>query len=183
MTPNDLRILKALVAVAWADGKVQASESHVLENLLGGFDASDAEKAEIRTYAKTPRSLDADVPVGELTDEDRETLLANAAVLVGADGKQTPEEKAILDKLGALLKFSEQQIASIVESAADGAISLGSRGLIEELSEAHAAKLSRSETCGASRFENIRLLSRADIKAARGDSFAAREHLLVQRLT
>ncbi len=164
MTPNDLRILKALVAVAWADGKVQASESHVLENLLGGFDASDAEKAEIRTYAKTPRSLDADVPVSELTDEDRETLLANAAVLVGADGKQTAEEKAILAKLGALLKFNEQQVASIIESAADGAISLGSRGLIEELSRSSAATLSRAETGEVSPFEKNTPLSRRDTR-------------------
>ncbi|MFO0661254.1 MAG: hypothetical protein U0165_15690 [Polyangiaceae bacterium] len=132
MTPNDMRILKALVAVAWADGKVQASETHVLENLLAGFDANDAEKSEIRVYAKQPRSLDADIPVAELTAEDRETLLANAAVLVGADGKKTDEEKAILEKLGSLLKFSADQAHAIIESAADGAISIGTRGLVDD---------------------------------------------------
>ena len=47
MTPSEKRVLMSLVAVAWADGKVEGSESRVLEGLLAGFGASGDERTEI----------------------------------------------------------------------------------------------------------------------------------------
>ena len=37
MTPSEKNIVKCLVALAWADGKVRAPESGVIEGLLCGF--------------------------------------------------------------------------------------------------------------------------------------------------
>ena len=129
MTPAEKNIVKSLVAVAWADGTVEQVESNVIEGLLCGFDASEAEERELLEYAKSRRTLSEDVPLADLSQEDREILLANAALLTHADGKQTADEKALLDRLVELLEFGEQEAATILESVKDGALTLGSRVL------------------------------------------------------
>ncbi|MES1176890.1 MAG: TerB family tellurite resistance protein [Myxococcales bacterium] len=129
MTPGEKNIVKCLVAVAWADGKVAAPESGVIEGLLCGFDASEEEEKELLDYAKRKRTLSADAPLKELTQDERELLLANAALLTHADGEQSDSEKELLNKLVALLEFDEESAGQILESAQDGALSLGSRAL------------------------------------------------------
>jgi hypothetical protein len=67
-----------------------------------------------------------------LSQEDRELLLGNAALLTHADGDQSAEEKALLDKLVRLLGFSTQKAQEILDSVADGALRLGSRILEDD---------------------------------------------------
>jgi uncharacterized tellurite resistance protein B-like protein len=129
MTPGEKNVVKCLVAVAWADGKVAAPESGVIEGLLCGFDASDEEEREVLEYAKRKRTLAADAPLEELSREERELLLANAALLTHADGEQSDTEKEILDRLVSLLGFDEAEAAQILQSVQDGALSLGARAL------------------------------------------------------
>ena len=129
MTPGEKNIVKCLVAVAWADGKVAAPESGVIEGLLCGFDASESEEKELLDYAKHKRTLSADAPLKELTQEERELLLANAALLTHADGEQSDSEKELLNKLVSLLEFDEDSAGQILESVQDGALTLGSRVL------------------------------------------------------
>lgn len=131
MTPQDKRILRSLIAVAWADGKMAREEAGVLDGILKGFGASKDEDAEMREYAKRKRTL-ADVPVAELTDEDREILLGNAAVVSLADGTRSTEEDAVLAELTKLLGFSAADAKKIIDAAADGAIQLGTRGLEDD---------------------------------------------------
>ncbi|HEY3667111.1 MAG TPA: TerB family tellurite resistance protein [Polyangiaceae bacterium] len=129
MTPGEKNIVKCLVAVAWADGKVAAPESGVIEGLLCGFDASEEEERELLDYAKQKRTLSADAPLKALSQEEREPLLANAALLTHADGEQSDSEKELLNKLVAMLEFDEEAASEILESVQDGALSLGSRVL------------------------------------------------------
>jgi tellurite resistance protein len=129
MTPGEKNIVKSLVAVAWADGKVEQPEEDVIEGLLAGFDASEDEEQEIREYAKEKRTLDKDIPLGELSKEDRELLLANAALLTHADGEQSDSEKALLDKLVTLLEIDATEAEEILDSVKDGALRLGSNVL------------------------------------------------------
>jgi uncharacterized membrane protein YebE (DUF533 family) len=129
MTPAEKNVLRSLVAVAWADGKLVDGESGVIEGLLAGFDASDEEEAEILEYARTPRSLSRDIPVGELTEEDRELLLSNAALLTEVDGDQSDTEHAVLDELVRLLEFDAEEAAEIVAGARDGVLGLGTKSL------------------------------------------------------
>ena len=74
MTPGEKNIVRSLVAVAWADGKVEAPESGVIEGLLCGFDASAEEEQEIMDYAKVRRTFDNDIPLDQLSRDDRELL-------------------------------------------------------------------------------------------------------------
>jgi tellurite resistance protein len=129
MTPSEKNIVKALVAVAWADGKLEQPESGIIEGLLSGFDASDAEEQELIEYAQQKRTFKDDFPVAELSREDRELLLANAALLTHADGEQSGQERELLDKLVRLLDFSAADADSILASVKDGALTLGSRAL------------------------------------------------------
>jgi len=129
MTPGEKNIVKSLVAVAWADGKVEKPEENVIEGLLAGFDASEDEEKEILAYAKEKRTLSKDVPLAELNKEDRELLLANAALLTHADGEQSAGEKELLDKLVEILEFKKEEAEKILESVKDGALQLGSRAL------------------------------------------------------
>jgi uncharacterized membrane protein YebE (DUF533 family) len=129
MTPGEKNIVKCLVAVAWADGKVATPESGVIEGLLCGFDASDEEERELLDYAKHKRTLSADAPLGVLSEEERELLLANAALLTHADGEQSAAEKALLDKLVQLLGFPADEAERILASVQDGALNLSSRML------------------------------------------------------
>jgi uncharacterized tellurite resistance protein B-like protein len=129
MTPSEKNIVRSLVAVAWADGQLASGESSVIEGLLTGFDASDAEEKEILEYARTPRTLEKDLPLAELTREDRELLLANAGLLTQADGDQSLEEVDVLVKLVEILGFSDEEAHDILAGADDGALQLSSRAL------------------------------------------------------
>jgi len=129
MTPGEKNIVKCLVAVAWADGKVAAPESGVIEGLLCGFDASADEERELLDYAKYKRTLSVDAPFKDLSQEERELLLANAALLTHADGNQSASEAELLNKLVKLLEFDDEAAAQILESVQDGALNLGSRAL------------------------------------------------------
>ncbi|MEO8904782.1 MAG: TerB family tellurite resistance protein [Polyangiaceae bacterium] len=129
MTPGEKNIVKCLVAVAWADGKVAAPESGVIEGLLCGFDASEEEEREVLDYAKRKRTLSEDAPLKALSQDERELLLANAALLTHADGEQTDAEKELLNKLVTMLEFDEECAGEILASVQDGALNLGSRAL------------------------------------------------------
>jgi tellurite resistance protein len=129
MTPSEKNIVKCLVAIAWADGKVAAPEAGVIEGMLCGFDATDEEEREILQYAKHKRTLAEDAPIRELSREDRELLLANAALLTHADGEQSADEQALLQRLIGMLEFSEADAKQILESVDDGALTLSSKAL------------------------------------------------------
>lgn len=121
MTPGEKNIVKSLIAVAWADGQMAAEETSVVEGLLVGFDASSEEEEELIAYSKTPRSLDRDLPLEALSQEDRELLLVNAALLAWADGKQSLEETRVLEELVRLLGFSDAHARAILAEVRTGA--------------------------------------------------------------
>lgn len=129
MTPGEKNIVRSLVAVAWADGRLESGEASVIEGLLTGFDASEAEERELLEYARTRRTLEADVPVAELSREERELLLANAALLTHADGDQSDAETEVLARLVTILGFSDAEAHAILSEADDGALALGARAL------------------------------------------------------
>lgn len=127
MTPNEKNIVKSLIAVAWADGKWAEAEEGMIDGLLWAFGADDSDDAELREYAKTKRSLDDDAPIEQLTADDRELLLAHAALLTHADGKQTKAEKKILDGLVERLGIEAARSKEIIKDARTRAKKLAER--------------------------------------------------------
>jgi tellurite resistance protein len=116
MHEQDKAIVKSLVSVAWADGKVTFEETEVLEALLQAFDATSEDAAEIRQYAKEKRTLD-DIPLTDLSAEDRRALLQHAVLLTFIDGEQAPEEKALLERLCSKLRIPAQEAPDLIAAA------------------------------------------------------------------
>ncbi len=127
MTPSEKNIVKSLIAVAWADGTVKEPERGMIDSLLWAFGASDDEEAELQQYAKKKRKLSDDIPISELGQADRELLLAHAALLTHADGKQTKAEERLLSKLVQVLAFSDHQAEPIIANAKQRAAKLAER--------------------------------------------------------
>ena len=73
-------MLKSLVAVAWADGRIENEETEVIEALISAFGVEGCASCVIREYAKTPKSIN-DVPTTELSASDRRVLLQHAVIV------------------------------------------------------------------------------------------------------
>jgi tellurite resistance protein len=127
MTPVEKTILKSLVAVAWADGTLAEPESGMIDSLLWAFGASEDEENEIREFAKKKRTVKGDVVAKALDPASRELLLAHAALLTHADGKQTPAEAKLLKSLAEHLEFSADDTKRIIDGARDRAKKLAER--------------------------------------------------------
>ena len=127
MTPVEKTILKSLVAVAWADGTLAEPESGMIDSLLWAFGASEEDEHEIREFAKKKRTVKGDVVARALDPASRELLLAHAALLTHADGKQTPAEAKLLKNLAEHLEFSADDTKRIVDGARDRAKKLAER--------------------------------------------------------
>lgn len=91
-------MLQSLVAVAWADDKLHARELEVIEALIAAFGLDPAEAEAIREYAKTPRSLD-DIPLSELSLDDRRVLVLHAVMLSYAEYDPSAAELALISQL------------------------------------------------------------------------------------
>jgi tellurite resistance protein len=113
-------MLKSLVAVAWADGRVEAEEQEVIEALLSAFEVSGADAEKIREYAKTERAI-ADVPVSDLSAADRRALIQHAVILTYIDGHQSDEEKKVLDELVKKVRVPEEEAKGILAAAEERA--------------------------------------------------------------
>jgi tellurite resistance protein len=120
MHEQDLAIVKGLVSVAWADGRVTAEEQEVLDALLDAFNANPSDKAEVREYAKTARSID-DVPLTELSYDDRRVLLQHAVLLTFIDGEQHEGEQKLLEELCVRLHIPRPEAVGIIQAAEERA--------------------------------------------------------------
>jgi uncharacterized tellurite resistance protein B-like protein len=115
MHEQDKAILQSLVSVAWADGTFAERERELLEALLESFGASDAEAQELREYAKTKRSLE-DIPLNELSADDRRLLLSHAVLLSWVDGEQHKDEAGFLTALSEKLHIPEDEARTIMKA-------------------------------------------------------------------
>lgn len=109
-------MVKALVSVAWADGHVTGEESEVIEALLQAFGATASERHEVKVYAAVPRTLE-DVPLTDLSYDDRRVLLQHAVLLTHADGQPADAEKQLLDELCKKLRIPDVEAKGIIEVA------------------------------------------------------------------
>jgi uncharacterized tellurite resistance protein B-like protein len=120
MHEQNLAILKGLVSVAWADGRVASEELEVIEALLDAFEASPSESVEIRKYAESPRTID-DVPLTDLSYDDRRVLLQHAVLLTYIDGSQHDKERKILEDLCERLRIPTLEAKGIIDAASERA--------------------------------------------------------------
>ena len=120
MHEQNLAILKGLVAVAWADGDFADAEQQALDGLLAAFGATDEEAKDLRDYSKTPRKLE-DIPLKELSSDDRRMLFSHAVLLTWVDGNQHEKEVEFLDALAKHLRLGEEEAKAIGTASAERA--------------------------------------------------------------
>jgi tellurite resistance protein len=128
--PQDLAIVKGLVSVAWADGRIAAEESEILASLLDAYAATPTERREVQLFASAPRTL-ADVPIHDLSHDDRRVLLQHAVLVSYVDGAQHEKEKQLLDELCEVLRIPAVEAQGIVRAAEERA-----RGMVKLLNAA-----------------------------------------------
>lgn len=120
MEDHQEAMVKSLVAVAWADGRVEAEETEVIEALISAFDIQGQDADRIREYAREPRSID-DVPLTDLSAHDRRMLLQHAVILTYIDGKQSDDEVKVLDALVGKLNIPADEARTLLDNAGDRA--------------------------------------------------------------
>ena len=120
---QNLAILKGLVSVAWADGRMAGEEKEVLEALLQAFEASPSEAHELRMFAREPKKL-SDVPLHDLSADARRLLLQHAVLISFVDGEQDQREKQIIDELCEVLRIPSIESRGLVAAAEERAKSL-----------------------------------------------------------
>jgi uncharacterized tellurite resistance protein B-like protein len=116
MHDQEKAILQSLVSVAWADGEFQDREKEMLDALIDTFGANEDEATEIREYAKEKRSLE-DIPLNDLSADDRRILLQHAVVLSWVDGEQQETEQKFLTDLREKLHIPEDEATQLIELA------------------------------------------------------------------
>jgi uncharacterized tellurite resistance protein B-like protein len=116
MHDENMAIVKSLVSVAWADGVYAAEEREMVEALIAAFDANDDEADQIRAYSAEKKTID-DVPVSDLSADDRRILIQHAVLLTFVDGKQDEVEKAFIGTLCDKLRIPGDEAKPLVEAA------------------------------------------------------------------
>ena len=116
MQEHQEAMVKSLVAVAWADGRMDGEETEVIEALLSTFEIQGDDADAIRAFAQEPRGLD-DVPLTDLSASDRRLLLQHAVILTFIDGDQSEKERTILDDLVQRLRIPEAEAKVLLEAS------------------------------------------------------------------
>lgn len=120
MHDENLAILRGLVPVAWADGTFADPEKEVIEGLLQAFEATPEEAEQIREWAKTPRTVD-DIPVTDLSFDDRRVLIQHAVLLSHADGDPSKPETDLIDAMVKRLRIPDDEAKALLEAASERA--------------------------------------------------------------
>ncbi|HJL18354.1 MAG TPA: TerB family tellurite resistance protein [Sandaracinaceae bacterium LLY-WYZ-13_1] len=116
MQEHQEAMVKSLVAVAWADGRMDGEETEVIEALLSAFEIEGDDAESIRQFAKEPKALD-DVPLTELSASDRRLLLQHAVILTYIDGTQSEDEVKVLEQLVDRLRIPETEAKVLLEAS------------------------------------------------------------------
>lgn len=116
MQEHQEAMVKSLIAVAWADGRMDGEETEVIEALLGAFEVPEDSAKELREYAREPKKLE-DVPLTDLSASDRRLLLQHAVILTFIDGEQSADEVRVLDELVQRLKIPAAEAKVLLEAA------------------------------------------------------------------
>jgi uncharacterized tellurite resistance protein B-like protein len=116
MHDQNMAIVKSLVSVAWADGVFADEEREMVEALIAAFEASEQEAKDIREYAATRRTIE-DIPLSDLSTDDRRILVQHAVLLTYVDGEQHETEKKFVVDLCKKLHIPDDEAESLVGNA------------------------------------------------------------------
>jgi uncharacterized membrane protein YebE (DUF533 family) len=108
------KTIQALIATAWADGRVGDDEQEVIETLLDAYGVMGEEAGRIRDWAKTRRTLDQ-LDFAGMAEVDKVLLLQQAVFVTYIDGVQTDQELALLHELSGKLGLEKGRADELIE--------------------------------------------------------------------
>jgi uncharacterized tellurite resistance protein B-like protein len=116
MHEQNMAIVKSLVSVAWADGVFGDEEREMVDALIAAFEATDEQASELRAYSADKRTLD-DMPIQDLSADERRVLLQHAVLLTYVDGEQGEAEKNFLAALCEKLQIPADEGHALIGAA------------------------------------------------------------------
>ena len=116
-------ILQLLIALAWADGRVDKEEMEIVDALLDAFDTPMDVADELKEWALVPRTLD-EVDISSLTRSDLCLALQHGVLLAYIDGELSDKEVQLIDDLIKKLGLTQEEAQPLLDSAAAFAKSL-----------------------------------------------------------
>lgn len=116
MTPLTEKMIKTLVCVAWADGRVADEEREIIDTLIDLNDLGEADAKKIRLWAEKRHEL-RELKFDGLEDIDKTMILQQAVFVTYVDGEQSEKELELLRDLGQRLGIEPDRTADIVRTA------------------------------------------------------------------
>lgn len=123
--------LAILVAMAWADGRLEESEKAGVRGAASVLNLTKELRERLDKVIENPVPIDQ-VLYDEMSERDRAFAYVAAAWMSGVDEDVDEREEAMLDKLGDLLGFDGVRKAEL-ERIARELTSLGDRKWADEL--------------------------------------------------
>jgi uncharacterized tellurite resistance protein B-like protein len=112
MSESAMKVVKAMAAMAWSDGRLDAKEKEKLRLLAKkvGLDAS--ERSRVEGFLMSRPSLD-EVTFDELSEKERQAFFLLAVHYAYLDGTAAPGEVKVLDRLAELLVITKEARSAI----------------------------------------------------------------------
>ena len=110
--------LAILIAMAWADGRLDDREKKGVRAAASVFNLTKELRDRIDTLLEKPMPVE-ELLVDSLGARDKAFLYVAAAWMAGIDDDVDPKEQALLDKAGALLGFNAERRTELARIARD----------------------------------------------------------------
>jgi len=108
--------LAVLVAMAWADGRLDESERAGVNAAAGVFNLTKELRARLSDVLETPVPVDQ-ILFDTLSPRDRAFAFIAAAWMAGVDEDIDPKEEELLDRLATTLAFAPARKAELLQIA------------------------------------------------------------------
>jgi uncharacterized membrane protein YebE (DUF533 family) len=143
--------LALLIAMAWADGRLDDREKQGVRAAASVFNLTKELRDRIDHLLEKPIPVD-ELLVDSLGQRDRAFLYVAAAWMSGVDDEVDPKEQALLDKAGALLGLADARRDELAQIARD-LPSRKDRAWAEEIGQLFRAIPQRLEGDGTETFD------------------------------
>jgi uncharacterized tellurite resistance protein B-like protein len=107
---KEISLIRALVALAWADGEINHDEINFLKDFMFKFDWTGEEWAKVEMYIEDPVPLaEAEALVQDFVQRlggarERQTVIDALQGMMAADGVTTAEERAFVERFIQVIK-------------------------------------------------------------------------------
>ena len=112
MSESRVKIVKAMAAMAWSDGRMDTKEKDRIRILAKKMGLDAGERAKIEGFLMSRPNIDG-LTFDELNEKERPALFLLAVHYAYLDGVAQPGEVRVLDRLASLLMITPEARAAV----------------------------------------------------------------------